>query len=144
MVKSILLSLGISSVILLTACSSASPEVSQEQITGFDSFITALEVNGSDVSLEGNLDQPFFSVPGQSIQLNGHSVQIFEYADEVAAQVEADLVSLDGSSVGASMIMWVEAPHFYSSGRLLVLYVGEDTGVLAALEAVLGPQFAGR
>jgi hypothetical protein len=35
-------------------------------------------------------------------------------------------------------------PHFFKSGRLIVLYVGEESSVLKALEAMLGPQFAGR
>jgi hypothetical protein len=35
-------------------------------------------------------------------------------------------------------------PHFYRSGRLIVLYVRDDAAVLLALESVLGTQFAGQ
>ena len=63
---------------------------------------------------------------------------------EAAAQADADLVAPDGSSVGTSMPFWVDDPHFYHSGKLIVLYLGSDQSILTALEAILGPQFAGR
>ncbi len=53
-------------------------------------------------------------------------------------------MSAGGSSIGTTMVTWVAAPHFYKSGRLIVLCVGDDAGVIAALEAALGAQFAGR
>lgn len=34
-------------------------------------------------------------------------------------------------------------PHFYRSGNVIALYVGDDAATLAALERALGPQFAG-
>ena len=41
------------------------------------------------------------------------------------------------------MVSWVAAPHFYQTGKLIVLYVGDDTAVHNVLENVLGSQFAG-
>ncbi|MBW8017958.1 MAG: hypothetical protein FVQ82_17445 [Planctomycetes bacterium] len=85
----------------------------------------------------------FFSVDVQMYNLGDESIQVFEYTDETAMQTDADQVAEDGSSVGTSMPFWVAAPHFFKSGRVLVLYVGEDAQVLAALEAAMGEQFAG-
>jgi hypothetical protein len=42
------------------------------------------------------------------------------------------------------IVDWVAPPHFFLKGRVLVLYVGSDPAVLAALRAVLGAQVAGR
>ncbi len=56
----------------------------------------------------------------------------------------ADTVSADGSSIGTTMMTWVATPHFYKAGKLIGLYVGDDSNVLGILEEVLGPQFAGR
>jgi len=53
-------------------------------------------------------------------------------------------VSSDGGSIGTSMVAWVDVPHFYKSGRIIVLYVGSETTVLDLLENAVGPQFAGR
>ncbi len=90
------------------------------------------------------MTQPFFSVNGRVIVVNGGDVQVFEYADAAAAEAERALVSPDGSSVGTSMVGWIAPPHFYKAGRLIVQYVGDSTDAIDVLEAVLGQQFAGR
>ncbi|HXV96774.1 MAG TPA: hypothetical protein VEC93_00010 [Anaerolineae bacterium] len=38
----------------------------------------------------------------------------------------------------------VAVPHFYKTGKLIVLCVGDKQTTIAALETALGPQFAGR
>ena len=69
---------------------------------------------------------------------------MFEYPTVEDAERESETVSADGGSIGTSMVTWVAAPHFYQSGRIIALCVGENAEVLAALEGVLGEQFAGR
>jgi len=71
-------------------------------------------------------------------------VQVFAYSSAQTAERESKRVGGQGSSAGTIMPMWVAAPHFYKSGRLIVLYVGEDASAVKALETALGPQFAGR
>lgn len=78
------------------------------------------------------------------IKVRGEDVQVFQYSNAAAMDAQAALVSLDGSAVGTTKLHWVGAPHFYKKGKLLVLYVGDHDKVLKALEAVLGPQFAGK
>lgn len=50
----------------------------------------------------------------------------------------------DGDSVGTSMMMWVDTPHFYKAGRIIVLYIGSDQTILDLLVQTIGTQFAGR
>jgi len=57
---------------------------------------------------------------------------------------EAAQVASHGSSVGTSMITWMDSPHFYKSGRVIVIYIGSDEKTLNLLQAVIGPQFAGQ
>lgn len=76
--------------------------------------------------------------------MNGADVQVFEYENEEAMESEASQVAPDGGSIGTTMVTWVETPHFYKAGRIIVLYVGSDESVLDLLEQVLGQQFAGR
>lgn len=78
------------------------------------------------------------------IQINGAEVQVFEFPDSGTVQTAASSISADGSSIGTSMMMWVEAPHFYQSGRLIVIYVGTDEHMLTLLANILGEQIAGR
>jgi len=108
------------------------------------SLIDNLRANDATVYPEGEIEQPFFSVTGVSIQVNGASVQVFEYNSAEDAVADASLVSLDGSSIGTSMPFWVDDPHFYYIERIIVLYVGDDPAIEELLESVLGSQFAGR
>ena len=112
-------------------------------VTDLASLTDDLRAAGATVEPAGEVSQPFFSVEGQVITVNGEDVQVFEYADAASADAEAALVSPDGSSVGTTMVLWIATPHFYRAGQLIVIYVGDSTAVTDALEAVLGPQFAG-
>jgi hypothetical protein len=70
-------------------------------------------------------------------------VQVYEFADEAEAQAAAATVSEDGTEIGTAVIRWIDAPHFYQQGRIIVLYLGTDAEMLSLLEGILGPQFAG-
>ena len=87
---------------------------------------------------------PYFRVRAARYLLNGENLQAFEYesADQTAS--DASRIGPDGTSIGATQVDWVSDPHFYRSGRLIVLYVGRGATILALLQSVLGPQIAGR
>jgi hypothetical protein len=113
-------------------------------VTDAASFVNRLRAVGLDVEPGGEVEQPFFSITGTMIKVHGEDVQIFQYPNTAAADAQAAPISPDGSAVGTAKPFWVGLPHFYKNGTLLVLYVGDNDTVLQALEAVLGPQFAGR
>ena len=112
--------------------------------SGYAGLADELRNAGADVEPGANLSQPFFSVAGQILTVNGQDVQVFEYPNGDDARAEAANISPDGSSIGTSMVMWIASPHFYSQGPLIVLYVGEDSNVQTLLGSVMGGQFAGR
>jgi hypothetical protein len=113
-------------------------------VTDVNSLMEALRTAGAAVELGDEVEQAFFTVPGQIIKVNGADVQVFVYDTSEAMEAEASQVAEDGGSIGTNMVMWVEAPHFYKLGQILALYVGEDQAVNDLLEGVFGPQFAGR
>lgn len=90
------------------------------------------------------MEQPFFSVKGKMIEVQGEGVQVFQYLSAAEADGEAALVSSSGSTIGTTKVHWIGPPHFYKKGKLLVLYVGDDDKLLKVLEAALGRQFAGQ
>ena len=114
------------------------------QVTDYVSLVDNLRAAGATVESAGDISQPFFSVTGSIIVVNGGDAQVFEYENATVANEEAALVSTDGSSVGTTMTNLVEPSHFYKAGRLIVLYVGESESVIRMLQDVLGPQFAGK
>lgn len=108
------------------------------------SLLAALQAAGVNTEMGDPITQPFFSVPGQGIKINGMDLQIFEYENAEAMEKEASQVAPDGGSIGTSMVSWMDKPHFYKTGKIIVLYVGSDQAVIDLLSKVLGPQFAGQ
>ena len=104
----------------------------------YDSFIQSLQnkIDTDPTNKEAN--QPFFSVKGKIVKVNNENINIFEYKDESSAKADASKISPDGSSIGTTMVTWVDEPHFYQNGKLIVLYVGKNKKILAALESSLG------
>jgi len=125
--------------VVVAACASQGGSASD-----YTSVVDGLRGTGVTIASGGEVSQSFLSGKGQAILVNGEQVQIFEYVDEAAVEADAASVSADGGTVGTTMITWVATPHFYRSGKVIVLYIGEDATVLKALETVLGSQFAGR
>jgi hypothetical protein len=131
----------------ISACSqgesSASPTEARVVEDQAD-LLAALRDAGATVDVVDSVDQIFFSPQGSIISVNGADVQVFEYESSEAMEAEAAQVAPDGGSIGTSMVTWVDVPHFYKTGRVIVLYVGSDAATLGLLETVIGSQFAGR
>jgi hypothetical protein len=114
-----------------------------QSITDDTSLVEALRADGARVELSDTIEQPFFPVPGKVIKVNGQDVQVFVFADAVAAQAAAATVPADGSSFKTMMVTWMAPPHFYQYGRIIALYVGTDAATLQRLTTRLGQPFAG-
>lgn len=110
---------------------------------GIATWMDALAAAGMSVTQKGEITQPFFTVPGQVIAVNGGEVQLYIYGNEATAKSEAGLVSADGGTIGTSAMMWMATPHFYHSADAIALYLGDDAATLTALQEVFGAQFAG-
>ena len=131
-------------IVGVAGCASEEPPVSHGGLVkDYISLIDNLRQAGATVEPAGELTQPFFSVNGAVITVNGSDVQVFEYADAADAEAEAALVSPDGSSIGTSNVRWIASPHFYRAEKLIVLYIGDSEAITDLLESVLGQQFAG-
>ena len=107
-------------------------------------LVNRLRDRGNKIGHGGKISQPFLSVPGRIITIDGEDVQVFQYANAKSAEREVKAIDLQGSPVGTSMPTWVAPPHFYKSSSLIVLYIGQNSSVMRALEGALGPQFAGK
>ena len=136
----LILTISLLAVLLISACSQSAGS------SDFDELVRDLESNGADVATGEKVEQSFFSVPGEIMKLNGHGVQVFAYASDEKAGEAAYGISGDGSEIktGGSVtsVDWIDEPHFYTKGRLIVLYVGHNQEVLNLLESSLGKQIA--
>ena len=124
---------------------SSTPPISHGgPVQDYVSLIDHLRAASATVVPTGTVAQPFFSVTGQIITVNGEQVQVYQYANEDGANTDSARISPDGGTIGNSMVDWIAPPHFYKVGQLIVLYVGMNTSLMKVLEMTLGPQFAGR
>jgi len=114
----------------------------EQMVSDYASLVDNLKSTDASVEIRESISQPFFTPQGQVIKLNGEDLQVFEYVSEEESIKGAMQVSADGSSVGTTMITWIDNPHFYQSGKIVVLYVGNTPEVIEILTEVLGPQFA--
>src|SRR6266545_7771754 len=106
------------------------------------SLIEALRKAGATAMIGDQVEQPFLSTTGTQVTINGTDVQVFEYADEAAAQADATKLTDTLAGRGTAMISWVASPHAYRAGRVIVLYVGDDPAILKLLQGVLGAPVA--
>ncbi|HSF27998.1 MAG TPA: hypothetical protein VLA53_03105 [Nitrosopumilaceae archaeon] len=114
-------------------------------VTDYSSLVAAIKSRGILVEYVDELaaETSSFSVPTKVISVGGADVQVFEFQSESDANAASLTVSDDGTEIGTSIIHWIGPPHFYTQGKLIVLYVGENSEITSLLEDLLGPQFAG-
>jgi hypothetical protein len=101
----------------------------------------ALEAAGLDVQAGASLEDPLFETTASSLLVGEAMIQVFEFADEATAEAAEATVNATGTIIGTKTIDWVERPHFYRQGSLIVLYPGEDEAILSALAGALGEPF---
>jgi hypothetical protein len=132
--------------LILVACSpqASGPELPETGIDvgGRTELVDALQALGSDVQEAGAVDDPFFNVDARNLQVDGQNVQVFEFPDEASRQTAADTIHPSASQIGTIIPEWIDVPRFWSSGRVIVLYVGQDQTVIDRLSSVLGQPVA--
>jgi hypothetical protein len=111
-----------------------------------------LRAHGASVREDGPGSQPFLGGADHRLTVDGAGVDVFEYRATAGAGLDAARISPDGATInkglgpfggGAAAVDFVAPPHWFHSGRVIVLYVGRDNSVLTLLRATLGAQFAG-
>ncbi len=125
------------------------------EVYSYDNFIDNLLDSGASVQVGEEVEIGLFSVQGRNILVNGERIHVFEYDNAFLANEDVAIVYPDGSGMEintgtngkAVQIGWIGPPHFYSKGRLIVVYIdvnfNDDPSMINLLENTLGPQFAG-
>jgi len=114
-------------------------------VTDYASLIDAIKSRGvlvqyiDEIAAEGSS----FSVPIKVISVGGADIQVYQFQSESDAQASSLMISEDGTEIGTSIIRWMDTPHFYTKGKIIVLYVGQNPEITNLLESFLGTQFAG-
>lgn len=128
-------------IVLFSACSAqpnrAIPGTDIPEIGDLDEFVSQVRNNGATVEIGEQLSQPFFDPAAQIVRINENDVQVFEFSDVASREAAQATISADGTSIGTSMVSWMDTPHFWGKGRLIILYVGSDTATINLLNTIL-------
>jgi len=140
--------------LLLAACAKGVPSPAsdngnlQQSAYGLIDLLGDLRALGEMAVDTGRAVDHGFAIAGVRALVDDVPVFIYEFADAEAAQTAAAGVTTDEYSVTISRTEgevtyethgdWVETPHVYLKGRLIVL-TGSDPGVVESLSEALGP-----
>lgn len=113
------------------------------KVIDFQSLVSAIKSRGLAVEQIEKIDDSAFKVPIQVISVGGMDLQVYEFDSESDVSIAKEIVSSDGTEIGLSIIRWMDAPHFYSQGKIIVQYIGHNPEMLNLLDSFLGNQFAG-
>lgn len=114
-------------------------------VTDYTSLVNAIKSRGVLVKFVDEIpaETSSFSVPTKVLSVGGADVQVYQFQTEEDAQDSSQIISEDGTQIGTSIIRWMDSPHFYTQGKIIVLYVGQNPEIMNLLESFLGNQFAG-
>lgn len=148
-------------MLLIVGCGSTTETVPIPQESAAEALRSELESAGLDVAwLAASQRSDFFDsdVRRATLQIDGSDfalINLYRFPNAEKAAAGAGRVSPSGSEVpadgGLASVSWTGRPHFFRQGRLIALFcesgsirpTRRDRAVLAALQAVMGPQFAG-
>jgi heat shock protein HslJ len=121
------------------------------RVAGYDltNLIEDLRAAGLTVEPTEQLVDHGFVIKGRQVLVDGAPIFVYEFTDTAAAETASVGVSADKYSMtitreegGVTVEVhsdWIETPHLYKKGRLIVIS-GDNSDVLNALGTVLGPQ----
>ena len=134
--------------LIVSGCSNSgvSPQIESKGNTvtaqyaiDYDTFTTAMRAKGYSLEeLQPSQNEiKFFSVTAKSIKVNGDLIFIYEFTDNATAKSESQRITSDGQ-IGNSIIDWIDKPHFYLQGKIIVGYIGSNKTILGDLAKIIG------
>jgi heat shock protein HslJ len=116
---------------------------------GLTDLVADLRGAGLAVQVTPEMVDHGFAIQGQRVLVDGIPVFVYEFADATAADIAFAGVSADEYSLTVTRSEgevtvethgdWIETPHLYKGGRLIVL-IGDHPRVLDALDTAMGLQ----
>lgn len=129
---------------IVGGCGKTSIETTDENGDAMDigRFEEKLEGKGYQVTQpepeEGVTPHTFFSVYPTYLEVDDKRIAVYEYKKVEDAKKDAKTISKDGFNIGNTAVDWVDEPHFFQYGKLIVGYIGSDNDFVKDLEDILG------
>ncbi|WP_024616011.1 hypothetical protein [Clostridium sp. Ade.TY] len=94
---------------------------------------------------KNNAMEKLFSVSGKILSIKNGEIYVYEYNKDQKDKLKNDLNSIqnNNSIMNGGDIKWNVSPHFYSKGRVVVVYDGNNQEILNALSEIMGMPLVG-
>lgn len=112
---------------------------------GLQKFADGMKERGYNVELTDipRSEVHFLNGKIKSLEVGKEKIVIHTYGSSIFAWVESLGLRRDGWGFRGTAIDWVDKPHFYRKGKLIIQYIGRNDKILTDLEDILGEQVAG-
>lgn len=132
---------------IIVVISIVAPAMPIIKVTNYSALLIYLRGLGASIEVEGETPYDFFDAKGRRVKVNTSHIEVFEYANAGAMESAASRVSPDGFRITTERwdvgVSWIYDPHFDKAGRIIVMYIGDNSYTISLLEYALGKQFAG-
>lgn len=125
----------------ILGCSSRISEIALKDL------ITNLEQKGFNV-ISKDEKKEIFQGKRKWLSINkNENINVYLYQTNEKMEEDSSSIDRGGTSYNngkdSADIDWDSLPHFFKKDNIIVLYVGENSAIIEALEEILGKQFAG-
>ncbi|HEX3723534.1 MAG TPA: hypothetical protein VHV31_12135 [Nitrolancea sp.] len=100
-------------------------------------LVKQLQNAGLTVTVQGVAHVAQLSVSGQTLSVDGETVEVFAYPDEWSAETDAAKIVPTGDDANTDISDWIDTPHLFRNDRLLVLQVGGSVSLDSTLSDLL-------
>lgn len=110
-----------------------------------DEFKAEMDKKGYKLQEVEESSKSPFSVDSDDYTVNGEKISVYEYDRNDSSKLEGDLRTItdNGTMINGARMNWTSAPHIYKRGRMVVVYDGNNSNLLTALQEVLGSPLLG-
>lgn len=113
--------------------------ISSPNLQEYSQLVRAIQTWGLNPKEVGSIQQPYFKdADGHVFNVNNQQVQVFNFKDAAAQKQAAQQITEQGKKIASTPMVWSDDPHFWASGRMIVLYVGKDQNTIQMLTSLLG------
>ena len=114
----------------------------------YEKLVRNLENKGFTIETE-DVEESILLGERKWLTLNGSdNISVYLYENSNRMEKDSSYLSNDGFSYNNGKesidIEWVSYPHFFKSENMIILYVGENSKIVEALEELVDPQFVGK
>jgi len=122
----------------LAACSRPREDQAPPAIETSEDLFGALTSAGAEVRASPAGAEPTLRVPALTLMVGGEEILVYEYATLEDRQAVSASISPDAATIDGTAVEWPVTPTVWVSGRLIVVYPGQDGGTILLLDGLLG------